>query len=298
MIPLLLISILAASLNSTLLHKARLGGDGAIFKFNLMTSLVWCVLLFAVNGFSLTLSREAIIFGLIYGVTQTLFILFKTAAMNSGPVSITTLIGNCSLIVSVAACFIFWREPVTVADVLGLITLVVGILLTTYSGRSGEFTLRWKIYTCFFFIAAAGVGLSFKAFAKSGSDGAGDMMLIASIMMLLSYGAILTAGAIRGRCSAKNASVADTENSVNARREKLIFISVSLISGVLSCAYNRLNIYLSGVLDGVIFFPSFNGGVVVLSTLLSMLLLGEHLGARKLIGIATGIVGICIIGIF
>ena len=54
---------------------------------------------------------------------------------------------------------------------------------------------------------------------------------------------------------------------------------------------------LFGALDGVIFFPSFNGGVVVLSTGVSMIIFKEKLSAKQLIGLLLGISGICIIGI-
>ena len=75
------------------------------------------------------------------------------------------------------------------------------------------------------------------------------------------------------------------------------FFITALIAGILSCVYNRLNIYLSGEITGAVFFPCFNGGVVVLSTVLSIVLLREKLSAMQFIGIALGIVGLCIISI-
>jgi len=57
------------------------------------------------------------------------------------------------------------------------------------------------------------------------------------------------------------------------------------------------NIYLCGVLDGVIFFPIFNGGVILLSTLLAIRMLKEKLLLRQILGVLSGISGICLIGI-
>ena len=138
MIPLLLLSIVTASLNGVTMHRARLGGTGDVFAFNTLCAAVWCAFLFILNGFTLRFTREVILFGIIYGVTQTLFILFKTLAMNTGPVSVTTLIGNFSVVVSVACCFILWREPVGLGDVCGLILLMSGIILTTYKRPEGR----------------------------------------------------------------------------------------------------------------------------------------------------------------
>ena len=104
---LLFLSIVFASANSVVLHKVKLDGS-KIYKYNLIGTLVWCICLFVANGFTLTLNSDVILWGVVYGVTQALFILFKTQAMNTGSVSVTTLIGNCSLVVSVLACFILW----------------------------------------------------------------------------------------------------------------------------------------------------------------------------------------------
>ena len=280
---LLALSIVFASMNSTLLHRARLGGRGAIYRYNLICSAVWCVCLFAANGFTLHIDGVVLTWGVIYGVTQTLFVLFKTAAMNSGPVSVTTLIGNCSLLVSVFVCFVLWGEPITPADGAGLIILLVGIGLATYKRSEGRMTLRWRILSFFFLVTAAGVGIVFKSFSKSAAPSlAGDMMLTSAIVMLISYtvislifgGALPTAADGGGR-----------------------FALTATICGVMSCVYNRLNVYLSGVLDGILFFPLFNGGVVILSALLAVLLLGERPCLRQWLGIITGTVGVAIIGI-
>ena len=287
MIILLLFSIFAASLNSAVLHNADLAEKGAIYKFNLFGALVWCVCLFIANGGVLHFDTTALLWGCVYGVTQALFILFKTAAMNSGPVSITTLIGNCSLVVSVVVCFILWNEPISLADMIGLALLMLGLTLATYKKSSGTFTKKWAVLSFLFLVLGAGVGITFKAFGKSGDTSrTADMMIVAALVMLISYTAIcLFAGGF-----------ASKSNNCT-KKEKRLFIILALVSGLLSCLYNRLNIYLSGALDGVVFFPSFNGGVVVLSTVVSMIIFKEKLSVKQLLGLLLGISGICIIGI-
>jgi uncharacterized membrane protein len=287
MLILLLFSIFAASLNSAVLHKAELSEKGAIYKFNLFGALVWCVCLFIANNGRLHFDANTLLWGSIYGITQALFILFKTAAMNSGPVSITTLIGNCSLVVSVVACFILWNEPISLADLIGLILLLVGLSLTTYKKATRTFTKKWAVFSLLFLVLGAGVGITFKAFSKSGGTAyTSDMMIVAAFVMLISYTMI---------CLFTGAFAHIPKQHV--KREKCLFIILALASGVLSCLYNRLNIYLSGALDGVIFFPSFNGGVVVLSTVVSMIIFKEKLSVKQLLGLLLGISGICIIGI-
>ena len=285
MLYLILLSIVFASLNSVVLHKADLSGSTAVYKFNMIGAAVWCVCLFAVNGFKLHIDKTVLLWGVVYGITQALFILFKTLAMNSGAVSVTTLIGNSSLLVSVLFCFFVWQEPVNGADIIGLAILMLGIVCSTYEKKKESISRKWVVYSMFFLLFAASVGISFKAFGKTGEvNSAGDMMLIASVVMLASYAIICLF------VKKRNAS----QQSFKMQKE---FIIYALLSGCLSCVYNRMNIYLTSVVAAVVFFPSFNGGVVFLSAVLSVLLLKEKLKLKTAIGILLGIAGICMIGI-
>lgn len=291
MLYLLLISIIFASLNSVVLHKADLSNGNTVYKINMIVSAVWFFVLFAVNGFKISISSPALIWGIVYGVTQTLFILFKTLAMNSGPVSVTTLIGNMSLVVSVFFCFFVWQEAITASDIIGLAILMLGTVLTTYKNKKDgkKISRKWIIYSIFFLIFAASVGISFKAFGKTGhADVAGDMMIIASFVMLFLYFIIC----LLTNKKSRYLSETGLENKLNKT-----LIIYSLLSGVLSCGYNRLNIYLTSTMSAVVFFPSFNGGVVLLSTALSIIILREKITLKSFVGIMLGLAGICIIGI-
>lgn len=287
MLLLLAISIISASLNSVFLHKTKLNDNKSIYKFNLLCSLVWCLVLFIANGCKLQITKNAFAFGVLYGIAQVCFIFFKTQAMNKGPVSITTLVGNSSLVISVVVCFILWDEPITFVDIIGLILLFVGIVLCTYKKSEQKYKKYWKVYVIAFLILSASVGIIFKAYSKTGKqNNVGDMLLVSSIVMLLAYSIVCVfIGSFKGG-----------EVTLD-KKEKLIFIRYALISGLLSCLYNRLNIYLCSVLDGVIFFPVFNGGVILLSALLAIRMLNEKLLLRQVLGVLSGILGICLIGV-
>ena len=285
MFGLLTISVLAASLYSVLLHKVDFKKSGSVVLFNMASCIAWCVSLLILNGFRLHIDKNVLLWGFIYGITQALFILFKSKAMNEGAVSATTLIGNCSLLISVFACLALWDEPISIADIGGLLLLMLGIFLTTYKKANSRFTKKWFFFSLLFLIFGAGVGLVFKAFSKSESPKAADMMIVASFVMIISYFIICF---IRRDFKAVAHLIKRPANS---------FFITALIAGALSCAYNRLNIFLSGEMIGAVFFPCFNGGVVVLSTVLGVVLLKEKLTVMQDMGLAIGIIGICIIGI-
>ncbi|MBQ8526326.1 MAG: EamA family transporter [Clostridia bacterium] len=277
------ISVLAASFNSILLNKARVIKKEEIYKFNLIGALVWCVILFVFKRDIPQLRGEVVFWGVLYGLTQSLFILFKTASMSSGSVSVTTLIGNCSLLISVFVSLIVWKENVTVTDVFGLGLLLTAIFMCTYKKSNSGYTSMWKYYVVFFLAFAALVGIVFKAFGKSGNAAfCDDMMLVSAVVMVVCcFTACMLSGGFKSNLSAGGRS----------------FCGYAVVCGILSCLYNRLNIFLAGSMDAIIFFPLFNGGVVLLSALLSVWLCREKLATRQKAGILAGIAAICLIGI-
>lgn len=283
----LLLSVTAASFNSVALNKSKASKLDNVFFLNLIVSLIWCVILFTANKGHISANPQVLFWGILYGLTQTCFILFKTVAMSTGSVTVTTLIGNSSLLISILVSLIIWKERVTVADIIGLGLLLIAIFLCTYTRdetKHANNTRSWKYYALFFLLSAAGVGIVFKAFGKSGNlEYCGDMMFVSSIVMIISNLVIcfFTGGLKMQNIAAHSRS----------------FIAFAVLSGILSCLYNRLNVFLTGNMDALIFFPSFNGGVVLLSAVLSALICGERLKITQLIGLAVGISAICLIGI-
>ena len=283
----LLFSVIAASFNSVVLNKARVGKKEDVFPFNLVVSLMWCIIFFIANKGHISVSTKILLWGIVYGLTQTCFILFKTAAMSTGSVTVTTLIGNSSLLISILVSLIVWKEKITAADIIGLVLLVIAIFLCTYTkdaSKSINHTSLWKYYVLLFLLSSAGVGIVFKAFGKSGNlEHCGDMMFVSSIVMIISN---LVICFFTGGFKLQNIAL----------RSKG-FVAFAVLSGILSCLYNRLNVFLAGNMDALIFFPAFNGGVLFLSAALSAFICRERLKITQLIGLTAGISAICLMGI-
>ncbi len=281
MTALLLTSILFATLNGVVIHIIGFKTKKETFALNFISSVLWLIIFLALNGMNINFSYGSILFGVIYGITQVFFLIFKSRAMTEGPVSITTLVGNCSLLLSTAVSIILWKENVSIPQILGIILLIVSVIFCMYTKTEMNATKMWKFYCIAFFACTSAVGIIFKAFSKLAPDtNANDMMIIAAMVMAVSL-FVLT---IMQKGSVK-ASVT----------RKLPFI---IACGILSCVYNRLNIFLSANLSGVIFFPAFNGGTVFASALAGIFMLKERLSLKQKTAIATGIIAIIVIGVF
>lgn len=276
--------MVCASLNSTLLHKIPDRARKNVFLFNFWCSAEWIVLLSLFTRGSLHITADVLFWGIFYGITQVMFLFFKTCAMANGSVTLTTLIGNCSLILSTAAGVLIWQESVRATQIVCIALLVASVILCTSVKAKTEMSKGWKLYCVAFFVCAAAVGIIFKFFSYSaGAAYANDMMLVAACTMSVLF--LLLSFVKR----------TDGEHTLRLRLGKSIWIMV--LCGIFSCVYNRLNIVLSGALPGAVFFPSFNGGVVILSCLMSVVFLKERLVLRQIVGLVLGTCAIIAIGI-
>jgi drug/metabolite transporter (DMT)-like permease len=60
---------------------------------------------------------------------------------------------------------------------------------------------------------------------------------------------------------------------------------------------NRIVVYLAARVPGVVMFPVINGGVVILSIVISVLLFKEKLSRRGLLGLILGTLAICLLSL-
>ena len=58
---------------------------------------------------------------------------------------------------------------------------------------------------------------------------------------------------------------------------------------------NKLNLYLSGVIDSMLFFPLVNGGNIILATIMSFAVFHEKLSKRQWCGILVGMIAVLLL---
>lgn len=278
---LLFVSIAFAVANSILFHKREaLENKMNPFMFNGVGSVVWIAALVLINKGRLCLNHNTVLYGIVYGTVQILFLFFKLKAMETGPVSVTTLIGNCSMVFSVIVSMIIWDEPVGVMQWVGIAILLLGIAAASEIKKADGYKRLWSFYVVGFFILAGIVGIVFKLFsAAENHRHYTDMFIIAAAFMALCNFAV---------------------SSTYAKNERTVYNKTdwryALLCGVVCCVYNRLNAFLAGALPGVIFFPVFNGSVIILSAAAGVVLCKERLKKRQLLGFAMGAVALLFIG--
>ena len=283
------ISVLLASLNSIILRKFKnrtFQSVGDVFLFNGALSGVWIIIMLAwlLSSGDVTVTPSAVCFGIIYGVILCLFLYFKNQSIATGPVSLTSLIGNSAFIIATWFGVIYVPERISTFQLVGMLLIVISLFLCINPKRSAEkLSKRWFAYCIAFFFVGGLIGIFYKVFGKSSAaQEVNGMMLTASIVSCVLF-------FVLGIIVNKSAKLPMPK----IKKEALSYI---LLSGVTGCVYIRLNVSLSAIIPSAIFFPVANGGIVILTTIAGALLFREKLNKLQLSGIVVGLIAICITG--
>lgn len=282
---LLAVSILCACANNVFLHLRR-DSKGILnaVKFNAFCSLVWVVLLTVLLGGVPVINTVTLFFGCIYGLAMVLFLFFKYQALSTGPVSITTFLGNCSLVISTAVGVIFWKESVTILQCIGVALLIAAFYLCAYSPDGSKGTAKWKAYTIGFFVFAALSSIVLKCFPQEIRF---DTKLISSLLWVTAVVMTVAHFALFGAIKIKTG-----EKTAFTKKDYIL----AMVCGVVSCSYNRLNSTLTGVIDSIIFFPVFNGAIILISLITGCFIFKERLNRRQVIGFIIGVIALALAG--
>lgn len=288
---LLCISICFAVANNLLLHgfgNRGLRGMGDVLLFNSFVSLVWLAVLAILNG-GAAISVSAWLWGAAYGSVTAAFLLCKMQALSTGPVSITSFIGCSSLILSTAFGVIYFHEAVSTIQIFGVVLLLFALLLTIGKSDSNDAnekkaSAKWLIWCFLFCLCSGAVGIIFKLHQSSPSRGeVNQMMLAASIVSALLFAVAAFA-----------VSAKDGKKCPRVGRPAWLFV---VACGLVSCGYNRLNIVLSGGIPSIIFFPLFNGTLILVASLLAALIFREKITKRQIFGMLTGFAALVLISV-
>ena len=191
---LMVFSVLLASLNCIILRKFKnrtFTTPGDSFFFNGALSIIWTVIMtvwFFVSG-NRSISTGAIIFGAVYGAILCMFLFFKNESFASGPVSLTSLIGNCAFIIATWFGVIYAKETVNAFQLIGMALILLALFFCINPKKSADkLTAKWFIYCVAFFFAGGFVGMFYKVFGKSNAASeVNGMMLTASIVSCLLF---------------------------------------------------------------------------------------------------------------
>lgn len=100
---------------------------------------------------------KVIIYSLVFTVGYTTAMLSSVCAYREGPMTLSSLIMQLSMISTTVWGFFFWESEITVPVIVGLLLVIVALVLCLYTGKDGEgekkrISAKWLLYISLFFV--------------------------------------------------------------------------------------------------------------------------------------------------
>ncbi len=254
--------------------------------YNAVTCLVSALALLALAG-SMEASPFTVLLALAFGIVTALQAITFLQAMEYGPFSYTSVIVTLSMLIPTLSGAIFWDESIYPIQIVGIL-LMVGcfILSVNFGGEQKKASLKWLLFCMIAFVCTGAIGIMQKVHQSSAHKDELDAFLVIAFLFSFVYSSaswgILT---VKNRGRKKEES---TRPSILGWTPLLLMV----LSGGCIAANNKLNLYLSGVMDSALFFPLVNGVGLILTSLAAFILFRERLTKRQWVGLALGIVAV------
>ena len=220
--------------------------------------------------------------------------LFQTSyalGLRCGPVSLTVLMVNFSVLFITAFSVFYFRESLYLSQVIGIVFLVISMVLSVKKddGKSG-ISGKWLFLALFAMATTSAASIFMKLFVKAYSATLENsentfvvlMYVIASLMAFAYYFFAANTG--------------KKEKNTYGFFNRSVLLFVLLISVALG-VYQRF--YLVGMenIDGAFMFPTYAGLQSLGMTVIGIVLFRDRLTLRQKIGVACGIVCVVIMNL-
>lgn len=265
--------------------KSRLKGFADVLVFNLLACLGAVAVLLMLSRGVRAPSLYTVLLGIAFGAVTGISQVGTIAALSQGPMSFTVLINSCSLLLPTFSGALFWGEPVGALQYAGVGALVLSLVLVLNPQKDKQITSKWIVFSTISFLGNGVVGIMQKIHQTSAYKAElNEFLIIAFTTSALIMLTVLAVNIRKGRRP-------QAYLPLNPRP-----ILLAMTSGMCSGVLNNVNLYLSGVLPTVVFFPLFNGGVILLSALSARFIFREKMAARQAAGLVLATLSLCLVG--
>lgn len=256
------------------------------YSFISLSSLVTAIVLILISGGVCFPSTFTIALGVGFGVLTAIGAVSNLLALSIGPMSYTTVMATSSMIIPAMSGQIFWDEPVSVRQYIGISLIVVSVVLSVdrESDEKGS-SVKWLLACLVCFVATGIIGIVQKIHQNS----VYRHELSEFLAIALAVSAILSFGVY---CIYRRRNQASSFVS-SVMRSSAFLLAVA--SGICFAVVNQINLYLAGAMDSSVFFPIVNGGGLLLATAAAIVIFRERLNRKRTCGLVIGLVGVALL---
>ncbi len=251
--------------------------------------------MFAVQGGAHIPSSD-LIWAVVFGISFATTVYTNLLALNYGPLSLTTLIVNFSLVLPIIYSSLFLDEKLKAVRVVGILIIIGCMFLYTspkVSGaeksNNGKQTLKWMALCLVSFVTNGMLSIISKQYTML-SKGAYAESYLAYCYLFASLTSLLIF------------TLVNLKNKKEERTQPKSFFSPSmtaciLLAGIANFVLNFIVVLLAPRMDAAIVYPVVQGGGPIVVTLGSRLFFKEKITVVKGIAILLGCVAIVLLNL-
>ena len=284
---LLVASIVLAVCKSSLYNSYAQKSEPTIestFLFNSISYGVAAVV--ALIGMLISLDKLSLITVICAFFYAAIVISLQTisiTAMRVGAMSTTAICVMYGMIIPSVAGPIFWKETIGILQIAGIIMMLVSLWLIKGKSPAEEkkISKKWTLLAIFAFLLSGMAGVMEKI--HQSTEARAEKMSFVFVACSFMFAFSLIASLIK--CKRKEEK---TKASVR---------SLALLSGAVIGCYSAVNLTLAGKLDSMIYYPIANGGAMLLTVFVSVIIFKERFDKPRVVGTIIGLVGILCLSI-
>lgn len=252
------------------------------FIFTAIMSLV--VIIFISIFFIRSLpSLETIIFGVIIGVLTWVFQVSFLQSLETGPVSITSIIVSLCLLIPTIFGMVFMQEAVTYTKIIGLCLIVISLILLNLEIKKDKFSYIWIIFVALAFVSYGVCNILQTYFKKLPcGDERNELLLVTYIVCFI--------------LSLASAFLYKPKEKIDY---KINFTNLffPIVSGLVLAGHNILMMFSLSILDASLYFPITSALKVIMTFIAGLIIFKEKPRLLQYVGVGLGVVAIILVNI-
>ena len=251
-------------------------------------SCLVAALCLAIVGDMMRPSLFTLLLAILFGAMTALQGIAMLSAMRLGPVSYTMMFASFSTVITALSGALFFHETLTLLKGFGILLMLISFVFAAEKKSDHEkANLSWLLLCIVVFLGTGAIGLMQKVHQTSPHKAELDIFLVLAF--------IVTAAISLATAAILYKAKGELPLPKGDKKALLFILAVTVGSGVCVAINNKLNLFLSGVMETSVFFPIANGGAVVLSTLAAFFLFKERLSIKRWIGLAIGLLSVILL---
>lgn len=278
---------------------ARSGGNTFLRHLFMLVTRALCVVVFLVWGGLGHVSTFTLLLGVAFGLVTELQGVLSLRAYEIGPYSYSSVLFSLSTLIPTLSGAVFWNEPLNAFKIVGIVLMVVSFILSVErSDNRKNASVRWLVYCVLVMLLTGAIGVMQKVHQSSAYREELNGFLIVAFAVVTVCSAFSTV--FFGAREKRKAAPAPEERTAPARpRLAAWYLAAAfVVCGVGIAVNNKLNLYLSGVMESAVFFPIVNGGGLVLAILAGVVVFRERLRPKQWVGVVCGIAAVLLLALF